>query len=154
MKLTVNISAYCDGAFLCTGQLLTATAAFRICLPPAARWTRPARPLVPENALLETDLDCVHNLDALSTSLRSAKLTYLLAEPLYVDLGQLLAGHQALNPPIKSWYGRGLSCRRESRRFRRSANIFHICIHGVPALAWGSRLRVLMVGSSRMTTMR
>jgi hypothetical protein len=107
----MNISAYCDRAFLYTCQLLVATVAFQICLPPVARLTRPARPLVPEIALLETDLDYIHALDALSTSLRSAKLTYLLAEPLYVDLGQLLAGHQALNPPIKGWYGRGLSCR-------------------------------------------
>jgi hypothetical protein len=57
MKLTVNISTYCDGAFLGTGQLLMAIVVFQICLPRVAHLTRPARPLVPGNALLETDLD-------------------------------------------------------------------------------------------------
>jgi len=28
----------------------------------------------------------------------------LLAKPLYVDLSQLLAGHQALDPSVESWY--------------------------------------------------
>jgi hypothetical protein len=112
VKLTVNVSAYSDRAFLGESQLLMATAAFQICLPPVARWTRPARPLVPGDALLETDLDHIRALDALSISLRSAKPTYLLAEPLYIDLGQLLAGHQAFDPSIKGRYGRGFSGRR------------------------------------------
>jgi hypothetical protein len=35
-----------------------------------------------------------------------ATYPYLLAEPLYIDLRQLLALHEALDPSVKGWYRR------------------------------------------------
>jgi hypothetical protein len=44
-----------------------AIVALKVYLPPVARLTRPARPLVPGNALLEIDLDYIRALDRLPT---------------------------------------------------------------------------------------
>lgn len=73
MKLTMNITAYCDRAFLGTGQLPIATVAFQVYLPLVAHSTRPARPLVPGNALLETSLDHSRAHNTLLTSFEICK---------------------------------------------------------------------------------
>ena len=59
--------------------------------------------------------------------------TYLFTEPLYVDLGQLFARHQALNPPIQGGYRGLLRSWGQSRWLGRPTDILHIGIHDVRA---------------------
>lgn len=63
----------------------------------------------------------------LSSSTRNIE-THLLAESLNIDLRQLLAAHQALNPTIQGRNSGGLEGRR-GQVSGSSPDVLHICIH-------------------------
>jgi hypothetical protein len=63
--------------------------------------------------------------------LQSPMVAYLLAQPLHVALGQLLAAHEALDPAVQGGDGRRL--RRGGRRQLHGLghlDVLHVGIHG------------------------
>ena len=63
--------------------------------------------------------------------------TYLLAESLHIDFGQLLALHEALDPSIQRSYRRRFRYGGELGWVWRPANILHIGIHDVLSCGCG-----------------
>lgn len=62
--------------------------------------------------------------------------TDLLAQPLNIHLGQLLAVHQGFDPPVQRRDGGGLEVDR-SQLCRHAPDILHVCIHsGNWSCAW------------------
>ena len=143
MKLAVNITADCDRAFL-YGVSAWQERSRSKSIPLVERWTHPVKPPGPVDHDIRYELQLQNPLDTLPVPLRSAKTTYLVAEPLDVDLCQLLALHQTLDPPIEGRYRRGLFNWRQLGGFWRSANILHVGIHGLwySLSWWGVVLRV------------
>ena len=90
-------------------------------VPRAVRSTRPGVPRGPIAQVCQN----------VSRSCVQAAVAYLLAKPLYVALGQLLAAHETLNPAVQ-----GGNCGRLRRGGRRQLHglrhlhVLHIGIHG------------------------
>ena len=57
-------------------------------------------------------------------------VTDLLAESLDVNLGQLFAAHQALDPAVESWDGGGLERGRRCELCGSAPDVLHVGIHG------------------------
>jgi hypothetical protein len=93
-------------------------------VPRAVRSTRPAAPRGP----------IAHCCQNMPRSCVQAAVAYLFAEPLYVALGQLLAGHEALDPAVQRGDCGGLAGRgRRQLHGLRHLHVLHIGIHG----CWG-----------------
>ena len=60
---------------------------------------------------------------------QEAESSHLVAESLDISLGKLLAGHQALNPPVERGNRGGLVLNRRDVG-RRPSDVLHIGIHG------------------------
>jgi hypothetical protein len=99
VKLSVYISADCDGAFLRNCQWICEEYIARS-VPLVERLTPPARLHGPIVRLCQY-------IALYETTRPRSTVAYLLAQPLDVALSQLLAAHEALNPAIQ-----GGDCRR------------------------------------------
>lgn len=117
VELTVNVSADGDGAFL---------AAAVSALQQKGRRRRRG---------------CTY--DGLNVGLVLQDFSRLLAQSLDVGLGQLLAGHQGLNPAVEGRNRRRVGGRRHGVVWL-CADIFHVGVHaaralrpGVATMAWG-----------------
>jgi hypothetical protein len=124
----VYVSADCDGAFLrdCE-QACDATQLSDV--PLAGRSTRPAG--------LRGPVAQSVSMGSIRAMGQRPVVAYLLAQPLHVALGQLLAAHEALDPAVQGGDGRGL--RRGSRRQLHGLghlDVLHVGIHGWGGSGW------------------
>jgi hypothetical protein len=93
----------------------------RMNIPLAVRLTRPGVPRGP----------IAQSRQCMARSRAQAAAAYLLAEPLYVALGQLLAAHKALDPAVQGGDCGGL-CGGGRRQLHglRHLHVLHIGVHG------------------------
>lgn len=94
-------------------------------VPLAARWTRPATPRAPVASLISTVGAQSPPPPTRATPRGGA---HLVAEPLHVGLGQLLAVHQALNPAVERRDRGGLALHGRHLG-RRPADVLHVGVH-------------------------
>ena len=131
MELTMDVTADSDWAFLSTSlKPLLGHQAGQGNLRLAEHSTPPVRPLSPVMPL---------SVIVLCTQPRRPERVnppYLLAKTLNVDLSQLLAGHQALDPAVQGRNGSGLNNWRQSRRLNHTPDILHGGVHCAPLVVF------------------
>jgi hypothetical protein len=75
---------------------------------------------------------------------RRSIVAYLLAQPLHIALGQLLAAHEALDPAVQGGNCRGLRSRgRRHLHGLGHLDVLHVGIHGCGAGGGGGGGRLL-----------
>lgn len=76
--------------------------------------------------------------------------TNLFAEPLDIGFGQLLAGHQALDPAIECGDCGGLQRRCRWQTLGNTTDVLHRGVHGVLCESWNAKAQKLWYSSVRL----
>jgi hypothetical protein len=133
VKLAVYVTTDSDWAFLRCGSEKCRWVKVPACLPLVVRLTLLAEPLSPVACMQLAFHTSSRAPAAVQPQLLSS---YLLAQPLYIRLSQLLAGHEALNPAVEC--GDGRRFQRGGRQLVRLGD-FGVYIHVVHVYAVHTR---------------